>query len=228
MKKIALLISLALLVTSCARLPDLNPTASDRIVGGMPSCQRQFLENTWRLVHFIEAHMNNRHMGGFYGVSIITPESGGIHSVLVTLEGFTVFDGRNDPSLVINRAVAPFDSEAFASGLFNDIQLIFLKPAAVRKEFGVLNNGSTACRYWMPDKTIVDMVRGVGNRWSLNQYSANGNLLRTITTARCDKDDPVQYDRLPCTVVVTGHRPNYKLELTLLEAEQIATTGEPN
>ena len=226
MKHIAWLSIWLLVITACARLPDLKPTASDRIVGGKPACHRQFLKKEWRLVHFIEAQMNDRHMGGFYGVSIISPEPNRIHSVLMTLEGFTLFDGYIDPSLVINRAVAPFDTEAFARGLFSDIRLIFLKPEAMRVEFGILYDGSSACRYWMPDKTVVDMIRETGNRWTLKQYSPKGNLLRTITMDRCEEGAHNQNDRLPCTVAVTGYRPKYKLELKLLEAEMTSSVGE--
>ena len=223
MKKTIILLSVVLVVASCARLPNLTPTVSDRILGGKNACNRQFLQEKWRMVHFIEASLNGRPMGGFYGVTVISPGSQNIHSVLMTLEGFVVFDAQADVTPVVNRAVAPFDTRSFAEGLFEDIRLIFLRPNAARVEFGVLSNSSNACRYWQPDASVIDMVREGNNRWTLNQYRPNQTLARKVAIHPCDRSADPADGRLPCTITVTAYQPRYKLELKLLEAEKIVS-----
>jgi len=160
-------------------------------------------------VHSIETLVHGGRSAFVTGVVVVSSRERSLRCVIMTLEGLAVFEAEWDGQLKVNRAIAPFDSKLFAQGLIEDIRLLFLRPPGSPLESGILENGSSICRYRVPEEGIVDVVSQEEGRWEIRRYAADFKLLRTLRIA-------------PDTVELTAHGPRgYKLNMNLLEAVRI-------
>jgi hypothetical protein len=203
-----------LLVLSCARLPKILP-----VTGADPSepaevCGRIFPAGEWQLLHSIEADLPGGRRSVMMGLTVLSSRLRSNRSVIMSLEGFVVFDGEVSQGLTVHRALPPFDSPGFAEGLMADIRLIFFQPEG-SAECGKLTDGSTVCRYKNPDGGVVDIVlRSTGTCESL-RYDREQRLIRTVRVPA----DARTGDGMPQTIELTARgEQSYKLVMTLLEA----------
>jgi hypothetical protein len=203
-----------LLVLSCARLPKILP-----VTGADPSepaevCGRIFPAGEWQLLHSIEADLPGGRRSVMMGLTVLSSRLRSNRSVIMSLEGFVVFDGEVNQGLTVHRALPPFDSPGFAEGLMADIRLIFFQPEG-SAECGKLTDGSTVCRYKKPDGGFVDIVlRSTGTCESL-RYDREQRLIRTVRVPA----DARTGDGMPQTIELTARgEQSYKLVMTLLEA----------
>ena len=152
------------------------------------------------------------------GLTVMSSRLRTSRSVIMTLEGFVVFDGEYDQHLIVHRALPPFDSPHFAGGLMDDIRLIFLEPDGPVIGFGELANGSVVCRHATPDGSTVDIGLQRNDAWELRRYSPAQRLTRAVRVLPGARDNAGFPEALELTAY--GDQ-TYKLFMTLVEAVQI-------
>jgi len=213
------LILLVLTTMSCGRLPKLGEPAISPERQLYENCEEiPYLSGKWRFVHSIEAVMPGGKRGTLIGICLISSETGTIHSVIMTIEGFVLFDARYDGELLVSRSIPPFDTPGFARGQMEDMKLIFFRPEGKPIRTGILENGSPACRYENSDGMTVDVIIRPDNSWEIRKYGRNAKLVRTVRAFRGQAADQkwVPPERLE----LTAHgMMGYSLILKLMQAE---------
>jgi len=218
MKKLLLLLCALGLILSCSSLPQVYPAGDPADVGPDRACRGPFPVGDWQLLHSIEATLAGGKKGFLMGLTIISPSNRTARCVIMTLEGFVVFDALYDKQITVKRAVALFDSEAFANGLIEDINLIFFKPDGSKVTSGFLKSGAAVCRYQKPDGRIVDIINQGEHRWETRQYLPDNRLARTV---RMSDKEPDSADRKGISDKIELNAdipPGYALVMDLVEA----------
>ena len=219
MKSLNLLLIILILTISCSRLPGLDSEDPSKMPDIHKKCSIPFLNGKWQLIHSIEAAMPDGKKGFVVGITVISPQTGTIHCVIMTIEGLVVFDAQYRQKVVINRGIPPFDSTDFARYLMNDIKLIFFKPDGQLIESGRQNNGSYVCRYRNNNGTIVDVITNKDNMWIIRQYNNKFCLTHTVR-AYLPKKLLVSQKMIPRRLELISHGPvGYSLVLELINAE---------
>ncbi|HIJ41151.1 MAG TPA: hypothetical protein HPP90_08755 [Deltaproteobacteria bacterium] len=144
-----------------------------------------------------------------------------MHCVIMTVEGFVLFDATYDQGVHVERGIPPFESKAFAEGLMRDITLIFFRPSGKLTGSALSADGGLICRYETGSETVEDVLVNVDDSWNIRQYR-NGELERFITAGgdRTDgkKDDPF----IPLQLELTAYGEyGYSLHLRLIEAKRL-------
>lgn len=169
-----------LLLLACTHLPPITPLSAAPPSGlGQESC-RIFPDGKWQFLHSIRAEMPGGMNFVMMGLTVMSSRLRTSRSVIMTLEGFVVFDGEYDQHLIVHRALPPFDSPHFAGGLMDDIRLIFLEPDGPVLGVGELENGSVVCRHAAPDGGTVDIGLQRDGSWELRRYDPAQRLTRTV------------------------------------------------
>ena len=180
MKPILLLLSILGLALSCSGLLPVVPNGDSADPQPALECRGPFPDGGWQFLHSIEATLPGGHKGFLMGLSVISSSNRTARCVIMTLEGFVLFDAFYDRQITVQRAVAPFDSSVFASGLMEDINLIFFKPSGTLKTSGFLKSGAAVCRYQKADGSLVDVITRGESNWEIKQYRADFRLARTV------------------------------------------------
>ena len=198
-------------LTSCAGIPHIKPLNDAEVTKTVSFCNDAFPQGKWQLTHAIRATLPNGGEAQLMGVTEISSYPERIHAVMMTIEGFVLFDGVEDGRLTIKRGVAPFDSRDFARGLIEDIRLIFIKPAG-KPIVGLTQDGFSVCRYRVSDNAVVDVMVGSHGRLEILKFE-NERLIRRVTR----EANPV-----PEKITLTAYgAARYGLNLRLISAEQI-------
>jgi hypothetical protein len=170
-----------LLCTSCAHLPPLSGMSEQDRSAAAASCRQAFPQQPWRATHTIVATLPFGHNGGLVGVIAAGPE--GLHAVLLTPEGITLFDGvqksGGSGGLTLQRAVPPFDRSDFAAALMADVGNAFLPPAGEPSDVGRRRTGETVCRWSLPSHEATEIDLGAGGPLRIRTYR-NLNVTRQI------------------------------------------------
>lgn len=175
-----LLTALLLLIFSCTHLPSIKPKDGSFSSGSGQAIESRsiFPEGTWQFLHFIRAEMPGGRTFVMMGLTLMSSRLHTRRSVIMTIEGFVIFDGEYDRGVTVHRALPPFDSPHFAGGLMEDIRLIFFEPEGPVVAFGELENGSVVRRHLSPDGSTVD-IEALGDRdWRIRRYSPAQRLTR--------------------------------------------------
>jgi hypothetical protein len=203
------------LIVSCAGLPPIAPVGDTGRPAGAFEPGRVYPQGRWQFLHAIRAEMPGARSFGMLGLTVLSSEARAHRSVLMTLEGFVVFDGEYDRRVTVHRALPPFDSPHFADGLMEDIRLVFFEPEAVVVAHGKLEDGAAVQRRRLPDGGTVDVEALPDGDWRIRRYDASGALIRTVR-ARHGKGDVSGF---PETIELTaGGGQDYRIAMTLLEA----------
>jgi hypothetical protein len=210
------LLSLLLLCGACAHLPALAPVSEDGTAVAQ-RCKGAYPHQPWRATHSIFATLPFGNNGGLVGVTAVGPE--GLHAVLLSPEGVTLFDGLQDnrnplaPDLRVDRAVPPFDRPAFAASLMADVGNAYLPPAGAPTEIGRYATGETVCR-WTP-------VRG--DTTDIQLGSDVPRVIRTFTRMHLSREIFLEgtptagfYPQVILSVPGAG---GYRLEMQLVDHE---------
>jgi anti-sigma factor RsiW len=168
----------AILLTACAHLPALAPVEASQAQAAAERCKQAYPAQPWRATHAIFASLPFGLNGALIGVTAVG--AGGLHTVLLSPEGISLFEGVQKshpvPSLVVQRAVPPFDRPDFAQSLMSDVGHAFLSPAGPPMAIGTYKTGETVCRWSPPDGETTDVELGKGG--------LDGDGPRTIRTYR--------------------------------------------
>lgn len=217
MKRLCLLLTIVLLTASCGSLPRIE--ANRGAFSDYPAaCRQLFLKGNWQFQHVIEASLPGGRKSSLMGVSIVSAEKGNFRSILMTVEGWVVFDVEYDGAIRVLRALPPFDSESFFQGLIHDLRLIFLMPEGVLTEIGTLPGGAAVCRYLQPDGGVIDLSQNAAGCWLLQEYDQQYKKKCTIDIFF---NDDVRFDGqdVPSRLklAVSGYA-GYNLDIHLIEA----------
>ncbi len=128
----------------CAGLPPLKPLDPALKPAVLEECRSPFLTAKHRLVHTLSAQLPGGGTATAIGVLIADPRNGSFRSILMTIEGWVLFDIEGGATLTVHRAVPPFDPPAFARRMAEDIGLAFFPPAANRLSGGRGSRASAA------------------------------------------------------------------------------------
>ena len=214
MKPILLLLSLFGFVISCSSLPQVYPAGDATDPQPGRACRSPFPDGDWQLLHSIEATLPGGNKGFLMGLTIISSSNRTAQVVIMTLEGFVVFDALYDKQITVKRAIAPFDSEVFANGLIEDINLMFFKPSGPVMASGFLKSGAAVCRYQKPDGCIVDIITQGEHRWQIKQYLPDFRLARVVKSIYS-----ADWAGIADKIELIAHgSPGYSLVMDLVEA----------
>jgi hypothetical protein len=172
------LLGFLLLSTRCAPVSEtiLTPGSPD----DLPGCFAVFPAVPWESVHEIEATIEGG-SSSLLGVTRGDPSERKLHSLLLSPEGFILFDAeRRENGIAVRKAVAPFDSPAFAGGLMEDVTLLFLppqgKPAAWRKE----TDGRMFCKWEDPGEARTEITGSMDSGWQILRLDKYGEVIKEV------------------------------------------------
>ena len=219
MKHILLLLSVWSFITSCSSLPQIFPAGDSADPQPGPVCVESFPEGDWQLLHSIEATLPGGRKGFLMGLTVISSTNRTARCVIMTLEGFVVFDALYDKKISIQRAIGPFDSEEFANGLMADIDLIFFKPSGSLLSSGFLKDGAAVCRYQQQNGRKVDIIRRNEHSWEIRLYLRDNRLVRTVTRSSAAAHNSVDRQGIADKIELKANgSPGYALAMELVEA----------
>jgi len=208
---------------SCGGLPRVYPAAGSADSQPGRVCRDPFPEGDWQLLHSIEATLPGGKKGFLMGLTVISSTNGTARVVIMTLEGFVIFDAVYDGQITVERAVTPFDSEVFANGLIEDINLIFFKPTGSIMTSGFLKSGAAVCRYQKPDGRMVDIISQGEHNWEIRQYLPDHRLARSVKSMSAKEPDLDDRKRISDRIELNAHgSPGYALVMDLVEAIPLA------
>ncbi|MEE4355306.1 MAG: hypothetical protein V2I97_02495 [Desulfococcaceae bacterium] len=217
------LLSLFLLLYSCAELPHILPP---ELSGKMnapeirDSCRNLFPRHPLRLLHSIEARTPGGKKQFMTGLTLLSPETEQFRSVMMSVEGLVIFDAVYDKGeMRIHRGIPPFDSEKFARGVLNDVRLMFLLPSGKCTEAGIREKGMPICRYENGENIFIDVEISETGDAVIRQY-VRKKLRRTVRMAGVNADAEGEMPPKESRLLFHG-AVGYELQLHLLESETI-------
>ena len=207
----------ALVLSACASLPILKPVGPALKTAVEEGCRRPFLSSKYRLVHALETLMPDGKKGTAIGILVADPQTRRFQTALMTIEGFVLFAAESGETLIVSRAVPPFDSPAFAKSLVEDIRLAFFSPGKEPLAWGRdEKRGALVCRFGRADGGFVDVAAADGGVTEIRLYGAGQDVRKKVKISIREKLG------LPETVEIhsQGWRP-YTLYLRLIESEAL-------
>lgn len=210
MKPIALLI--ALLLSACAHMPPILQVDADQQSRIESRCRSIYPEGRWQLVHTIHARLYGGHQVTLTGVIVLSSADARVDCVLMTLEGFVLFEALDDGKVLVKRALGPFDNPEFATGVMRDIRLIFFAPEGELQTGGNFTDHTEGCRYRTADNRFVDVIAVADGSWRIRQYDPS----KTVVVDAVD-----QSGFPPKLTLDSGGKASYTLVMTLVEAVQL-------
>ncbi len=144
------LFAVLMLCTGCLSIPETAflPGAPE----DLENCAALFPSGPWECVHKIEAVIQEGMSFFLLGITKGDPADRKLHTVLLTPEGFILFEAeQHEETISVLKAVAPFDSMAFARGLMEDVNLLFLPPQEGPSKWGRSADGAILCQWESPD-----------------------------------------------------------------------------
>ena len=175
------LFALLPIVFGCAGLPVLKPLDPALKPAVLEDCRKPFLPEKYRLVHALEALLPDGRETAAIGVLVADPGERHFRTVLMTFEGWVLFDVESGEVPIVHRAVPPFDTPAFARRMAEDINLAFFRPGAVPVAWGQDGEGGRVCRYEIPEGRTVDVVRTPGGAVEIRLYGAGQELRKKVS-----------------------------------------------
>lgn len=214
--------AILLVGASCSQSHRLAPLPSSIIPGDASRCAAPFVVENWQFIHSIEANLASGGSSSVIGVTNVYPERKVAHSVIMTLEGFVLFDATYDQEIHVDRKVPPFESEAFAEGLMKDITLIFFSPSGKLNGSSMSESGSITCRYETGNEMVEDVRVHLNNSWDIHQY-IDKRLKRSVSTGSDRRSGMKNDPFIPLELELTAYgKYGYSLHLRLIEAKRIS------
>jgi hypothetical protein len=206
---------------ACSALPDIKPSGPSGQPDFHERCRTPFPVHPYRFTHEIEARLPDGSRATALGVVGVDPVRRRIHAVVMTLEGFVLFDATSEREMTVNRAVPPFDAPELAEGLLGDIRFILLPPDGDLQAAGLLEKGLPVCRYRGKSGLNVDVIANPGWGWLVNEYDGSDHLSRQVRLYAFNVAG------FPERIELVRHcPPSYGLKMTLLQAERLNTEDQ--
>ena len=127
------------------------------------------------------------------GLTVMSSGARTQRSVLMTLEGFVVFDGEYDGGLTVHRALPPFDSPHLPPGSWKTSG----SSSSSRKDrcsrAADLEDGAMVRRHRMPDGGSIDVEALPAGDWRIRRYDPSETLTRTVR----GRHGPGRFFRVP-------------------------------
>jgi hypothetical protein len=115
------------------------------------------------------------------GVTKGEPSERRLQSLLLTPEGFILFDAElREGGIAVIKAVAPFDSPAFARGLMEDVTLFFLPPQVKPTTWGKETDGTMICNWEEPDESHTDITGSMDIGWRILRRDKQGKVMKEV------------------------------------------------
>ncbi len=202
---------LGFLISSIGCAPKPKPTLSPGSPEDIQGCYAVFPPGPWESVHKIEATFG-RGSSSLIGITKGEPSERRLQSVLLSPEGFVLFDAeRRITGISVRRAVAPFDSPAFARGLIEDVSFLFLPPAGKPTTWGEEPNGTMICKWENPENS-TEVTELMDKSWRILRRDKNGEVTREVILT-----GPFQND-LASHMEMHASKPTpYTLKMTLIQ-----------
>jgi hypothetical protein len=100
--------------------------------------------------------------------------------------------------------------------MMEDVRLILLAPQGRLSSAGILEDGSTICRYDGSQGKIIDVILHQDNSWEIGVYSNSYETIRRVNASSVK-------DWIPSLVKLTAFDSwDYSLLLTLINAEPVS------
>lgn len=215
------LMMMASFLFSCSRLPVIKPAEPSAATALIEQCRRPYPSVPYRFVHAIEVILPGGSSGTMMGATLIDPKAAAVHSVIMTLEGFVVFDGAYDKDVHVDRAVPPFDKPHFAKNMLKDVRLMYLAPEGRPVKVGFLEDGAVICRYTGNDNHIVDVIVHRDGSWEIDTYSESEEIRRRIRLGSVRNG-------ISETVELNGYEAwGYTLRMRLISADPVVQEAAP-
>jgi hypothetical protein len=191
----------------------LTPVDATQAQAAAELCRQAFPAQPWRATHTIFAALPFGQNSQLIGVTAVGSE--GLHSILLSPEGISLFDGvqKSGQGLVVHRAVPPFDRPDFAESLMADVGNAFLSPAGPPVAIGTYKTGETVCRWSPPGGEITDVELGSDGPRTIRTYrglSATREILLVGTATN---------GFYPLVVLRVRGSGGYELEMRLVDRE---------
>jgi hypothetical protein len=204
------------LLTACSSLPQIKPAGPDLQPNLRERCQAVFPAGPHQFVHSIEARLPDDSRSMAVGIVTLDPDKGVVSCVIMTLEGFVLFDARYQQAVTVNRAVYPFDSPEFAKNMMADIRFIFFQPGGVLAAAGVFDNDFPGCRWRNTDGLAVDVVLNQQRGWLIRKYDVSDHVASQVRAYALNPEG------IPGKIELSRYSfPGYTLKMTLLQAERL-------
>jgi hypothetical protein len=210
------LIFIAFVMTACSSLPEIKPPGPGLQPILLEWCQSIFPDAPHQFVHAIEARLPDDSRATAMGIVTLDPARGIIQCVIMTIEGFVLFDARYQQAVTVNRAVYPFDSPEFAESMMADIRLVFFPPGKALVTAGVLDKGFPGCRWQTADGLAVDVLLNQRLGWVIRQYDTSDHISRQVRAYALNPEG------IPEKIELSHYKfPSYTLKMTLLQVERL-------
>jgi hypothetical protein len=179
----------------------------------LPGCYAIFPGEPWESVHRIEATIRGG-SSSLLGVTKGEPSERRLQSVLLTPEGFILFDAElSEGGIAVRKAVAPFDSTAFARGLIEDVSLLFLPPQVKPTAWGKEMDGTMICEWEGPDESHTEISGSMESGWRILRRNRQGKVVKKVVL-----NGPF-VNGLASRMELRAFKPaSYTLRMTLLQA----------
>jgi hypothetical protein len=145
-------------------------------------CCAIFPAEPWESVHKIEATIRGGGFSTLLGVTRGDPSERRLHSLLLTPEGFILFEAElRDGKIRTLKALTPFDSPAFTRGLMEDVALIFLCPRGKPVSWRIKGDGTRTCLWESPDGSRTEVKGSMELDWRILRQDDQGDGIREVS-----------------------------------------------
>ena len=171
---------LGFLILSMRCAPVSETTLRPGSPNDLPGCYAIFPVGPWESVHTIEATIRGS-SSSLLGVTKGEPSERRLRSLLLTPEGFILFDAElSESEIAVRKSVAPFDSPAFATGLMEDVTLLFLPPQAKPATWGKKSDETMICKWEGPDESHTEITGSMANGWRILRRDKHGRVIKEV------------------------------------------------
>jgi hypothetical protein len=202
------LLAALVLCAGCLTAPEtpLLPGAPE----DLDRCVALFPSEPWECVHTIEADIQGGMSSSLLGITKGDPAGRKLHTVLLTPEGFILFEAeQHGDTISVLKAVAPFESPAFARGLMEDVDLLFLPPQGRASKWGRTAEGAVLCQ-WESSAGYREEL-SLSTVMKISLVDRHGDLVKEALLT------PPFVRGLASRMELRAHKPaSYKLKMTLL------------
>ena len=204
---------LGFLILSIGCVPKSGTTLSPGLPEDLPGCYAIFPTGPWESVHRIEATLRGGGSSSLLGVTKGEPLERRLESLLLTPEGFILFDAeRRESGIAVRKAMAPFDSPAFARGLMEDVTLLFLPPQAKPTTWRKETDGTMICNWEGPDDSHTEIRGSMDSGWQILRRDKQGEVIKEVVL-----NGPF-VNGLASHVELRAFKPaSYRLRMTLVQ-----------